>query len=237
MAPRSIRDSELFMRLNDDFTKPAIAHAPQQEWVASPSPGVERKMLFRVGNEKAYATSLVRYAPGSRFPPHLHTGGEEFLVLDGVFQDEHGDYPAGTYVRNPPGTSHTPTAESGATIFVRLWQFRADDREQLVVRPGEGVSQTPRDGATTAWKLFDDGYEQVLLEGWEPNANVYVAHDEGLELLVVRGAIQIDGELLAAPGWLRLPKGIALHTQAGNEGAKVWMKLGPALHPDVVPLP
>lgn len=225
------------MRLNDDFTKPAIVHAARQEWVASPSPGVERKMLFRVGDEKAYATSLVRYTPGSRFAPHLHTGGEEFLVLDGVFQDEHGDYPAGTYVRNPPGTSHTPAAESGATIFVRLWQFRADDRQQVVVPAGGGKKLPFRNGVSAATQLFDDEYEKILIEEWEPNANVVINNSEGLELLVYQGAIQMDGELLAAPGWLRLPQGIALHTQAGNEGAKVWMKLGPALHPDVVPLP
>ena len=79
------------MRINDDFTRPVIVHAARKDWVASPAPGVDRRMLFRIGEEKARATSIVRYAPGSAFPRHTHTGGEEFVVLDGVFQDEHGD--------------------------------------------------------------------------------------------------------------------------------------------------
>ena len=57
-------------------------------------------MRDRVGGELARATSLVRYAPASSFERHAHSGGEEVLVLDGVFTDENGDYSAGTYLRN-----------------------------------------------------------------------------------------------------------------------------------------
>src|SRR5688572_19498951 len=126
------------MLLNDDLANRTLVHAGALDWVASPSKGVERRMLFRIGEEKARATSIVRYAVGSHFPRHGHPGGEEFLVLDGTFQDETGDFPTGTYVRNPPGTGHEPGAASGCTIFVKLWQFRKDDRERVVRRPGEG---------------------------------------------------------------------------------------------------
>ena len=108
------------MRLDDDLTRPVIAHAARQDWVASPAAAVERRMLYHVGDEVARATSIVRYAPGSVFPRHSHGGGEEIVVLEGVFQDEHGDYPAGSYFRNPPGTSHVPASAGGCTIFVRL---------------------------------------------------------------------------------------------------------------------
>ena len=107
---------EVTMNLNSDFTVRAAVHAGRLEWTPSPIPGVDRRMLDRVGAEVARATSIVRYAPGSRFSPHTHGGGEELLVLDGVFQDEHGDFPAGSYIRNPPTTSHTPGSESGCTI-------------------------------------------------------------------------------------------------------------------------
>ena len=90
------------MNLNSDFGARAAVHAARLDWAPSPILGVERRTLDRIGDEVARATSIVRYAPRSRFAPHAHGGGEEFLVLDGVFQDEHGDYPAGTYVRNPP---------------------------------------------------------------------------------------------------------------------------------------
>jgi anti-sigma factor ChrR (cupin superfamily) len=84
------------MRLNDDVSVRAVMHGAKMDWVKSPMPGVERRMLFRIGAEKARATSLVRYAPGSHFSPHDHPGGEEILVLEGVFQDESGDFPAGS---------------------------------------------------------------------------------------------------------------------------------------------
>jgi len=221
------------MRINDDFSRPVLVHASTQAWVPSPAPGVERRMLFRIGGEKARATSIVRYAPESRFARHLHGGGEEFLVLDGVFQDAEGDYPAGSYVRNPPGTSHAPAAEQGATIFVRLWQFRADDAVQVVRQPGEGKSVAPREGAASATLLYEDGYEQVLLEEWQPGARVRVASPEGLELLLVSGALVIGGEALNPQDWLRLPAGDTLEARVGAQGARVWMKLAPLLHADV----
>src|SRR5436190_9322101 len=107
------------MRINADFTKRASVHAGAADWVQSPMPGVERRMLDRIGDEVARATTIVRYAPGAQFSPHVHAGGEEFLVLEGAFQDEHGDYPAGAYVRNPPQSFHRPGTRVGATILVK----------------------------------------------------------------------------------------------------------------------
>jgi hypothetical protein len=104
------------MELNADFSQRVAVHAARLPWVASPIAGVERRMLDRIGDEVARATSIVRYAPASRFSVHTHGGGEEFLVLDGVFQDERGDYPAGSYIRNPPTSRHTP-GSSGAACF------------------------------------------------------------------------------------------------------------------------
>ena len=104
-------DRHSIMQLNADFTQRAVVHAATLEWSPSPIAGVERRMLDRIGGEVARATSIVRYAPHSHFSRHTHEGGEEFFVLEGVFQDEHGDYPAGSYVRNPPTSAHTPGSE------------------------------------------------------------------------------------------------------------------------------
>src|SRR5512139_2974358 len=119
------------MEINADFTRRAAVHAAPLEWTPSPMAGVDRRMLDRIGGEVARATSIVRYAPKSNFSAHTHGGGEEFLVLEGVFQDEHGDYPAGFYIRNPPTSAHTPGSEAGCTIFVKLWQFDPADRESV----------------------------------------------------------------------------------------------------------
>ena len=99
--------------LNVDFSKQVVIRTSDMPWVASPAPGVERKLLAREGAESGHATSIVRYAPGAAFSRHMHPFGEEILVLDGVFSDENGDYPAGTYLRNPPGSGHAPFSKDG----------------------------------------------------------------------------------------------------------------------------
>ncbi len=119
------------MEINTNFNERVVVHADRLAWTPSPIQGVDRRMLDRIGGEVARATSIVRYAPNSKFSAHVHTGGEEFIVLDGVFQDEHGDFPAGSYIRNPPGSSHTPGSAPGCTIFVKLWQFDLADRSHV----------------------------------------------------------------------------------------------------------
>lgn len=225
------------MRINDDLTVPVIVHAAQLPWKSSPAAGVDRRMLFRIGDEVARATSIVRYAPRSAFPRHTHGGGEEIVVLDGVFQDEHGDYPAGSYFRNPPGTSHVPASRDGCTIFVRLWQFRDDDRDQVVRRPAEGRTVEPRSGAASAIELFDDGFENIRFESWMADRAVTVENARGLEMLVLSGSLSVGDQMLTSQSWARLPAGEALHAVCGAEGAKVWLKDAALLHPEVCRLP
>lgn len=118
------------LRVNADFSESVVIRPEDRAWVPSPANGVERAMLDRIGDEVARATSLVRFQPDSQFDAHEHGGGEEFLVLEGVFSDEHADFPAGTYVRNPIGTAHTPhIGREGATILVKLHQFDVADTE------------------------------------------------------------------------------------------------------------
>jgi anti-sigma factor ChrR (cupin superfamily) len=219
--------------LNDDLSARVVVHAAALDWLPSPAHGVERRMLFRIGEEKARATSIVRYAAGSRFARHEHRGGEEFLVLEGTFQDESGDFPTGTYVRNPPGTGHAPGSEAGCTIFVKLWQFRKDDRERVVRLPGEGSPAPPRPGVLSSVVLFDRDGERVMLEDWQPGATVELANREGLELLVLAGGFTERGARLERSSWMRLPGGHRLRAEVDSDGARVWYKSAPLLHEDV----
>ncbi|OJY63088.1 MAG: cupin [Sphingobium sp. 66-54] len=221
------------MLLNDDLSVRTLVHAATLDWVPSPAKGVERRMLFRIGEEKARATSIVRYAPGSHFARHGHPGGEEFLVLEGTFQDEIGDFPVGTYVRNPPGTGHAPGSEDGCIIFVKLWQFGATDRERVVARPGDGKAITLRPGVISSFLLFQNASEHVMLETWQPDAEVNLGNPEGLELLVLKGSFDSESDTLACWSWLRLPPGEPLTAHVGPEGASVWFKSAPLLHDDV----
>jgi hypothetical protein len=214
------------MKLNADFSQRVVVHTEDLAWTASPMPGVERRMLDRIGDEVARATSIVRYAPGSQFSAHTHTGGEEFIVLDGVFSDEHGDFPAGSYVRNPPTTSHTPSSEKGCTIFVKLWQFALEDRTQVSIDMNkmEFVPVADRPGVS-ALPLFQDPRETVRAERWAPGARIEMELPEGGEFLVLEGAFTEYDDVLSKGAWLRQPSGTRLAAQAGSEGASVWMKL------------
>ena len=212
------------MELNADFTQRVLVHANDIPWKASPMAGVDRRMLDRIGDEVARATSIVRYAPGSHFSAHTHTGGEEFIVLEGTFQDEHGDYPAGTYVRNPPTTSHTPGAADGCTIFVKLWQFDMDDRNQFRVDMASGI-QTVADGVALK-TLHQDARETVHYLELAPGAIWSDPAAGGAELLVLDGTMQESGDVLRQGSWLRVPDGKGLSVTAGDNGAKFWIKIG-----------
>jgi len=72
-------------------------------------------------------TALVRWAPGTRFNPHRHYGGEEIYVLEGVFEDEFGRYPAGTWLRSPHLSAHCPFSIEGCTILVKTGHLLQDE--------------------------------------------------------------------------------------------------------------
>ncbi|MEP1206483.1 MAG: cupin domain-containing protein [Rhizobiaceae bacterium] len=213
------------MELNADFDARCAVHSSSLPWIASPMPGVDRRMLDRLGDEVARATSIVRYAPESQFSSHVHTGGEEFFVLEGVFQDEHGDFPAGTYIRNPPQSSHTPGSEPGCTIFVKLWQFDMQDRTHVRIDTNKMkyLPDATRPGVEVM-PLFNDTREDVVLERWKPDTEVELRAEKGLELLVLKGAFVEAGENFAEGSWLRLPANSASTVQVGPDGAQVWIK-------------
>ena len=214
--------------VNADLSRPAAVDGTTLDWVPSPLPGVERRMLERDGGEVARATSIVRYAPDSRFSPHEHAKGEEYLVLRGTFSDENGDFPAGTYVRNPPGSRHAPFTKDGCTIFVKLRQMRPRDEPQIVVR-----SQDERWQPATApghWRipLFDPPgrAEFVALERLDPGAAVPEYRCEGgEEILLLDGALSIGDRTYAQETWLRFPPG-TVHGIASATGCRLWVKRG-----------
>ena len=215
------------MLINADFNKRVVVHAARAAWTPSPVPGVERKMLDRVGGEVARATSIVRYAPGSSFPAHTHDGGEEFLVLDGVFQDEFGDYPSKSYIRNPPASRHAPRFELGCVIFVKLHQFEFSDRTQIRMAANQlvAVAQAGHDDASVI-PLYDNGLESVRIEQWGAGMAVCLRALYGLEALVLEGSFDEGGSTLIRHSWLRLPVGSTFEAIADDGGAKVWIKAG-----------
>jgi len=215
------------MKINADFTRRAAEHTADMDWIPSPMVGVERKMLDRFGAEVARATSIVRYAPGSAFSTHVHGGGEEILVLEGIFEDEYGAYPAGSYLRNPAGTRHTPGSARGCTILVKLWQFAEGDHVQLALSPDEitlrAMASLPGMAAAT---LFANANETVRLGHWQAGTEIRLPPMGGFELLCLEGSFREGGEAFNRWSWLRLPREAALDAVAGPEGCRLWIKTG-----------
>ena len=214
------------MKIHADLSQRAVVHSEDLSWVASPLPGVERRMLERDGEEVARATSLVRYAPESHFSPHVHGGGEEFLVLEGVFSDEHGDYGPGHYVRNPPGSSHTPRSKAGCTIFVKLRQMQPDDETFVRIDSNTAVWHPGLVPGLSVLPLYEHPAEQVALVRWEPGTQ-FTAHRHvgGEEIFVLDGVFEDEQGRYPKGTWLRNPPG-SLHEPFSREGCTIYVKTG-----------
>ena len=214
--------------VNADFSRRVVIATDELPWIPSPQMGVERRPLDRIGGEVARATSLVRYAPASSFPAHEHALGEEFLVLGGVFSDEHGDYPAGTYIRNPPRSRHTPRTAPGCTILVKLRQMPPSEQNRVVIDTASAEwKQAGKAGVRTLpLYLAPDAAERVTLERLEAGAHVGEADCAGgEEIFILSGDLADEHGAYSAGTWIRNPAGFRrdLHSKGG---ATYWAKRG-----------
>ena len=214
--------------INADFEQRVVIQPTDYHWIESPMPGVERMMLDRVGDEVARAASVVRYAPHSEFSSHTHNGGEEFLVLEGVFSDEHQNYSKGSYVRNPIGTSHTPKiGKEGATILVKLHQFDRDDKEQKMIDTQNSPWQQGLVDGLTVMPLHEFKGEHAALVQWAPHTQFQVhKHWGGEEIFVLEGTFYDEYGRYPKGSWLRSPH-MSQHTPFTKEdGALIYVKVG-----------
>lgn len=215
------------MQVNSDFSRTAVLKACQYQWVQSTQPGVERVMLDRIGKEKARATSIVRYLPGSLFPTHTHPGGEEIFVLSGTFSDQSGDYPQGWYLRNPPGSSHAPSSPEGTIIFVKLWQMQPTDQHVVRINTKDPANWTVENGRSIC-HLYRNSIESTSLQKLSENENLFSAKACHVtsELLVLSGSVSHNDIEYIEGSWLRLAKSDLQSVKAGNLGATVYLKVG-----------
>lgn len=214
-------------KLNHDLGAAAIVDSHALVWTPSPLPRVERRFLERDGGEVARATSIVRYAPGGRFSPHVHEKGEEYLVLSGVFSDESGDFAQGTYVRNPPGSRHAPFTRDGCVIFVKLRQMPLSERATRVVCTNH-VEALPT-GINGLSRIFlhsgEDG-ELVSIDVLAPGTEWRDrGGSRGEEIFVLQGGLCHGGRECGAGTWLRLPAGRE-HPLSSATGCRLWVKRG-----------
>lgn len=215
--------------LNGQLDRRTAVDTSQMEWTPSPSGTVWRKRVHRVGPaESGQVTSVVRYEPDSEFPPHDHPEGEEILVLEGVFSDEHGDWPAGTYLLNPEGFRHAPFSQPGCVIFVKLRQYPGKDRAHLALPTATSPWQPTLDEGRSEKLLYrQDNYtDTTRLEKWAAGAGPLKLHwPEGAEVFVIRGEFRDEEGAYPAGTWLRLPAGSEQLAESGP-GAELYIKEG-----------
>lgn len=215
------------VNLHADLTLRVVDHAQDARWLPSPNPAVQRRMLDRIGGEVARATTIVRYAPDAKFARHVHGGGEEILVLEGVFSDEDGDYPAGTYLRNPPGSAHAPFSRNGCLLLVKLWQFAADDLVQVRIDTHAAPWRAGPVSGIEVQALHHHRGVETAMERWCANTELEPReHVGGDEILVVSGTFSNELGRYSAGSWLRQPSGNPHTPCVGPEGALVYVKVG-----------
>ena len=215
--------------LNADFSRAVVMDTGAMAWQRSPGAGVWRKRLELVGGaEDGRVTSIVRYDAGSRFPSHAHPDGEEILVLEGTFADEHGEYPAGTYLLNPDGFRHAPRSDEGCVLLVKLRQYPGAGRRHRVVDTRSAAwhaSDTPGREVLT---LYDEpGHpEKMRLVRLHPGTRT-PAHDHpgGEEVYVMSGRLADADGSYPEGTWLRFPHG-SRHQPWSDEGCTLYVKVG-----------
>lgn len=219
--------AQMGAEINTDLTQRVVQTPQQALWYESPAKDIHRRPLDRIGAEVAKATSIVRYLPGSQFANHHHGGGEEILVLEGIFSDEHGDYPAGTYLRNPPGTSHAPFSKQGCVLLVKLWQFSAGDTEQLCIRAEQQHWQPGLVPGLEVLPLHQfDGINTALVR-WAPNTEFQPhIHAGGEEIYVLDGVFQDEFGRYPKDSWIRSPRWSKHQPFTSDEGALIYVKVG-----------
>jgi anti-sigma factor ChrR (cupin superfamily) len=216
-------------KLNLDFSRPVFINSHLESWEKSPMPGVWRKRLAREEAERGHATSIVKYEPGAKFSSHPHPLGEEIFVLDGVFSDEMGDYPAGSYLRNPEGFEHAPFSKEGCIIFVKLHQFQPKDRKQIRVDT-HNTEWLQGLGNLKVMPLHEfsnnEMSESTALVFW-PAGEQFQPHTHfgGEEILVISGEFIDEHNRYPAGSWLRSPH-LSKHTPYVEQDTVILVKVG-----------
>lgn len=215
--------------INGDMSKRAAMHAGAMEWQPSPSGTVWRKRLHLVGGvESGQVTSIVRYEKGSTFPAHDHPQGEEILVLEGTFSDEHGDWPAGTYLLNPEGFRHAPFSREGCILFVKLRQYAGRERHHVALCTYEFPWKNGPYPGIDSKELYSEGRfpDEMRLERWAVGASPgSVRYEGGAEILLLKGTLEDEEGSYGELSWLRLPTG-ATHTPVSPSGCELYVKTG-----------
>ena len=209
--------------MNENLEDVVVLHGSNMEWVPSPNPFVQRKRLELHGPAEAgRVTSIVRYLEDSTFHAHDHPEGEEIYVISGLFEDEHGSYPAGSFLLNPEGFRHKPFSRGGCDLFVKLRQYPGSDRSHVSINTADASLWRPIQCVQNLelCPLYNSEVhnEQISLlrssgKAFTPLHQLYTLKNDAalaveriiFEVFVIRGHCNIGGQELLAESWIRAP--------------------------------
>ena len=218
--------------VNSDLSQQVVVDTLSMPWQSSPSDTVWRKPLYREGGEFGPVTSVVRYAAGGKFRTHSHPEGEEILVLEGDFCDEHGRYPKGSYLLNPDGSQHAPYSDSGCILLVRLRQYAGDDRPQINIDTTKAQClQGMVEGLTVLPLYSQPNYtENMALVRWQPDTYfTRHTHPGGEEIFVIAGTFEDEHGSYPKGSWIRSPH-MSTHTPFSRQGCLIYVRVGGLAH-------
>ncbi len=210
------------------MAKKIVLDINSMEWQPSPSSSVWRKRLEHIGDaESGIVTSIVRYDPDSNFKEHNHPDGEEILVLEGTFSDEHGDWPEGTYLLNPEGHAHSPRSQKGCIIFVKLRQYPGKSRNQISINTNEAEWKEINNSKKIKTLYKEDEYsEEMRLEKWDSNtAAKEISYPNGAEILILKGTLEDEDGSYSKLCWLKFPPN-STHKPFTEKGCEFYIKTG-----------
>jgi len=214
--------------LNQNFNKKVVIEAINAETMNSPCDGVTRKLLERNNfSEYAISTSLVQFKPNASFDEHTHDYGEELLVLEGTFSDEHGNYPAGTYIRNPHGTTHSPFSKNGCKLLVKLRQFNKNDIKKVIINTNKQKWLPGLVDGLMVMPLHNFKFENTALVKWSPDTTFnFHQHYGGEEIFVLSGTFYDEHGIYPKHTWIRNPHMSKHKPFTKNDGALIFVKTG-----------
>jgi anti-sigma factor ChrR (cupin superfamily) len=174
-------------------------------------------------------TMLTRFDPGGFFQLHGHPGGEEILVLQGIFEDEIGIHTPGTYMLNPEGFIHRPYSNEGCLTFVKLRQHGGKTRNQVRTNIYESPWQSgiiPKIEVKTLYQQI--GYpEKVWVERWQPHTKLSnIVETEVKEIFLIEGSWSDALGNYPTGSWLRYPPNYP-YSPASETGCLLYVKTYP----------
>jgi anti-sigma factor ChrR (cupin superfamily) len=214
--------------INADLSEYVAIDTNKMAWEASPSSTVWRKPLYRAGDEFSAVTSIVKYEAEGKFRTHHHPQGEEIFVLEGEFCDDHGRYPAGSYILNPDGSKHAPYSDTGCILFVRLRQYDGKDRLQTVINTHDAQWKPGLVGGLSVLPLYSQEQypENMALVRWQAGTQFHRhTHPGGEEIYVLEGTFEDEHGVYPAGTWIRAPH-MSIHQPFSRDGCLIYVRVG-----------